>query len=504
MINHIKVSNHKGLVFGELTHLGNLNVICGKNNSGKTTILEAIDSNIDEKVGFGVEFDNELIQKFYKDILRRTSFKENHELKNQYYPMLKRVFESRKIWYSNNGGEFIKSINSEMNRLRQRNWGIDGNTYLESYKNVFPEGHKIVLIPPKRNLPCDVKIETRAEASPNGLGVINSLFSFQTKGDMSRERDFFNRLSSVFEKITSDFKFEIITSDKIDNYLFLKFSYKDQESRNASDCGLGLLDLITILYFSLNPNYDLVLIEEPENHMHPEMQRKLLDFLKNKLNLSKQFIFSTHSNVYLDESYIDRIFLSHYDNIVKIEDVTSKAKVLSELGYSITDNLVSDLILLVEGPNDKKILNTLLNEMGVIENFKIKYWFLSGDTMAQVDLTTFVENHRVIALIDKDPESKKARDKFNHNCDEFGIECKRLDGYSIENYIPLELIKQLFPEKIPVDLEKIDFERKLEPQLCFPIKRYIDLIAQNLKLKDVEGTDLYEFILRVKEICEKG
>ncbi len=46
MIKYLKIKNHKALVSAELSELGCINVICGKNNSGKTTVLEALsDSN---------------------------------------------------------------------------------------------------------------------------------------------------------------------------------------------------------------------------------------------------------------------------------------------------------------------------------------------------------------------------------------------------------------------------------------------------------------------------
>ncbi|MGW6291075.1 AAA family ATPase, partial [Streptomyces sp. NPDC055107] len=42
MYRYIRVRNHKGIRDVSLSSLGQLNIICGKNNSGKTSILEAI------------------------------------------------------------------------------------------------------------------------------------------------------------------------------------------------------------------------------------------------------------------------------------------------------------------------------------------------------------------------------------------------------------------------------------------------------------------------------
>ena len=45
MFTNIKVSNIKGLQECSLLDLGKINVICGKNNSGKSTLLEGIDKH---------------------------------------------------------------------------------------------------------------------------------------------------------------------------------------------------------------------------------------------------------------------------------------------------------------------------------------------------------------------------------------------------------------------------------------------------------------------------
>lgn len=42
MIKSVRVGSHKGFEGGVLTGLGHINVICGRNNSGKSTLLEAI------------------------------------------------------------------------------------------------------------------------------------------------------------------------------------------------------------------------------------------------------------------------------------------------------------------------------------------------------------------------------------------------------------------------------------------------------------------------------
>lgn len=117
---------------------------------------------------------------------------------------------------------------------------------------------------------------------------------------------------------------------------------------DAVDCGLGLQDLLIILYFSIHPDFDVVLVEEPESHLHPELQKKLLIYLKE--DSKKQFFISTHSNIFLNNALVDRVFFTYYEGSVKVTDATSRSSILNNLGYSVSDNLMSDLVILVEGP----------------------------------------------------------------------------------------------------------------------------------------------------------
>lgn len=42
MFESLKLKEHKGITEVKLARLGHINVFCGKNNSGKTSLLEAI------------------------------------------------------------------------------------------------------------------------------------------------------------------------------------------------------------------------------------------------------------------------------------------------------------------------------------------------------------------------------------------------------------------------------------------------------------------------------
>src|SRR5262249_27477587 len=150
----------------------------------------------------------------------------------------------------------------------------------------------------------------------NGAGVLNRIFFYQNQIETSEDRLLYQKISQAFNNISSGYRFEIniIQHDQ----LSLNFSLNNSLWRSAADCGLGLQDFLVILFFAIGKEYDVLLLEEPENHMHPEMQRRLLHFLKNETD--KQYFISTHSNIFLDTILVDKVFLTRYTDSIEIDD----------------------------------------------------------------------------------------------------------------------------------------------------------------------------------------
>lgn len=344
-------------------------------------------------------------------------------------------------------------------------------------------------------------ISTTETIEPSGEGVLNSVFDYKSRTPHSELNKKYITLQEEFHYVTDDYTFDVVTSGK-QNEIKLRFKGVDGPFLDASQCGLGLQDVFLILYFIICTDRNLFLIEEIENHIHPDIQRKLISFIKNRTNNNQQFIVSTHSNIISNPLYSDRVFFVYYDDEVHVDNATSRAQMLLDMGFSVSDNLVSDLTVLVEGPSDKVALEQLMAKTDWFSNFEIKIWPLGGDIMDQLDLSIFLENYKVIALIDTDTGSKKIRDKFKENCKKVGIEVKQLDRYAIENYYTLRVLKIIFKGQIK-DNQILDPDIKLKDQIGIDVKKNTGKITRQMKLSEIEGTDLEEFLNRIKEICSK-
>ena len=259
---------------------------------------------------------------------------------------------------------------------------------------------------------------------------------------------------------------------------------------------------LIMITFIIDSDCTLMLIEEPEIHLHPEIQKKFLYFIKTIK--SKQFILSTHSNIFLDPSIVDKIFYVYFTNNTMISDETSKSEILYNIGYSVADNLVADLVVLTEGPTDIPVLNAILDWMGLKEKYNVRFWPLGGDIMAQLDLSIFTERNNVFALIDSDPGSSVVRTRFERNCREHGILCHRLERYSLENYFTIDAIRSAVPN-IPEKITEILPDKNINEQIgCedLNIKSKNSKIIKFMSLDDIENTDLFLFFNEIKDFLD--
>jgi len=494
MFEHIKISDIKGLKECDLLNLGKINVICGKNNSGKSTLLEGIEQHGTH----GKHFEENDIDKFFEETLSEMRITLGTQPASIYSSALKDVIKVKQVWYASDNDkiQFVNMLQEAL-RVRMPHMTYNNQAVINAYDRMTLRQERVVLIPPKRQLELSVQIDASQEAISRGSGILNYLFYAKNQVASSDDYSVYSQVMEAFLTISPNYTFDILMGKK--NLLTLRFSYQNQPWIEAQHCGLGLQDLLVLLYFSIHPQYSVVLIEEPESHLHPDIQRRFLYFLKEKTD--KQFFLTTHSNIFLNNSLVDKVFFTRFENAVEVDDATSKAMMLNDLGYAVTDNLVSDLIILVEGPTDRPIIEEFLIKFGLFGLYDIKIWPLGGDIMDQVDLSVFAQKYTIIALIDNDPKSHIIRERFCKKCKTYNIPVKRLKRYAIENYFSIRVLREVFKGQISPDLTEIDFHKKLEDQIGIDVKGNNRKLASKMNLEELEGSDLYEFFEEVKRLC---
>ena len=107
----------------------------------------------------------------------------------------------------------------------------------------------------------------------------------------------------------------------------------------------------------------LLLMEDPEIFLHPQLQKTSSEILY-RLSKKCQVIFSTHSPNLLspfNSRQIRQIVLDE-KGLPSLREKTSLSRVLEDLGYSAGDLLGVDFVFIVEGKQDKSRLPLLLEK----------------------------------------------------------------------------------------------------------------------------------------------
>jgi len=101
----------------------------------------------------------------------------------------------------------------------------------------------------------------------------------------------------------------------------------------------------------------VILIEEPENHLSFSNMSRLINKIQDKCQ-GKQLILTTHSTFVLNKLGIKKVILLNNENNMKLEDLTlGTQRYFQKLpGYDTLRLILSERPILVEGPSDELII----------------------------------------------------------------------------------------------------------------------------------------------------
>ncbi|WP_427923849.1 ATP-dependent nuclease [Streptomyces sp. cg40] len=158
----------------------------------------------------------------------------------------------------------------------------------------------------------------------------------------------------------------------VENGQLVGFTVGRLGSITIETMGEGISSLLGLITDLCVAEGQLFLIEEPENDIHPEGLKALLDVIIEK-SANNQFIVSTHSNIvvkYLASAPDSRLFQVEQNpdargvptsTVKLIESAEDRAAVLRDLGYDLHDfDLAEGWLILEESSAERIILDYLI------------------------------------------------------------------------------------------------------------------------------------------------
>ena len=176
-------------------------------------------------------------------------------------------------------------------------------------------------------------------------------------------------VTDYLNKLGYDWDVNLVDPDKNIYEITLK---KDGREFLLTQASSGEKEIINFLLgiFALNIRNGLIIIDEPDLHLHPQWQRLLIDlFIELSEKTDNQFIIATHSGIFIDERTISNVIRIYKDDSgtsksIKIrEEYLPKVKDILHIvnSYNNEKLFFADKVVLVEGIMDRLIFKKLIN-----------------------------------------------------------------------------------------------------------------------------------------------
>ncbi len=368
----------------------------------------------------------------------------------------------------------------------------------------------------------------------NATLAITHHYSFKG-GKVSYLKDILNGLNEIFNP---DCRFNNIKSKAIDKTTWEVCFEEENKDGDIylSQSGSGIKTVLHVL-ISLHigvsePGNAVFLYEELENNLHPHVVRNLFRYIAKYAKEHKSvFFITTHSSIPIDMFRDDLdaqiIHVTHDGCQAKAETISTLSKysdIIDDIGVKASDLLQANGIVWLEGPSDRIYFNKwieLYSNGELKEHIDYECAFYGGSNLAShkagadedndsIDILNVNRNAVLIGDSDRKSEEdtiKPRLARIEKQIDKNGKYIWILDAKEIENYIPYECVKTLAQKGSPSPIGKYEimftddgylnkFDIKYSYDKVRLAKEVVKIITDKALLEPIFDLDK-----KMKEIC---
>lgn len=262
--------------------------------------------------------------------------------------------------------------------------------------------------------------------------------------------------------------------------------------------GGGFLQWLSVYTLALDPSTDVILLDEPDAHLHPSLQSILMQRLADvSRDSGKQVLLATHSTEILRESEASQILQIGSGGAKYLQTDDQKVGLFLGLGSEYSSKLDPlrrhKRMLIIEGRMDAQLIRTWAEKLELVWPENLVIWPWSGGQKERkqlfLQLQTEIPELKAISLRDRDDEAANSvgvdlSDKSSDTTID-GLKVVKWRRRHIENYVlcPPSIARAANVDEIVVN----DFFRERHA-LAIPAN-FADRDAPPA-LKDARGKDI--------------
>ncbi|MED3990182.1 ATP-dependent nuclease [Priestia aryabhattai] len=524
----VRLENYKSINnSGYLKLNDKVNVFAGKNNTGKTALIEAIYNvfngelvdhlmeDVENPALLEVEIsvDSEDLNIFNRGMQAQYLITDVTALKiNISYDVVRNesciniiegFFETRYAsLYINNGDKYgnrqpyylFNNWNGGETNFSGRPNGINNIFSLVKGKMVFISG--------TRHVPKQQETQLNDSLTIDGTNLNAFLYTLHNNNEQV-----FDQLKKVFKLIFTDVT---SISTPIDNNRLTNiclYFEGNEEPIPLYNCGSGFTHVLLLLCVLFTKKNSIILFDEPHVFLHPSAEKAIYDIIDETHH--HQYLLTTHSPILINYSFDKNIFLvEKEDGTSRFTELEDIQEVLTNIGVSNSDFALSDKVLFVEGETEEAVIPQILSHFGMKQigyNYRVLKMGGTGNEFTKKSVMT--RNHEKLQLIlggiSKSPIpykiiidlDEKNEQKVNELKEKYGesiiiLERREFENYLIECYEELaETINNNVGSEIT---SSADVGKLIEELLAQTENKKLFPNAKDIPLKNVVGSEVLE------------
>jgi hypothetical protein len=452
-----------------------INIIIGRNNSGKSALLDLVQFTCGafdiESLGHRGNKPEIIISKPIEEAECKKVFSPSHSGGDGFPNHINHLqFISQYI-----GQRISFSLNGHERRFYDVEFEVSGQA-LQKVKLLLNNFHIPIQGMVFRKLSAERDIRPEAGVVANGQlhldsqgnGATNIIQAYLTRSNLDSmliEQELLNHLNKILNP-DSNFTGIIVKQLPVGNWeIYLE--EKDKGRIPLSSSGSGLKTIILVLMNLIvmpkihgqSLNQLIFGFEELENNLHPALQRRLVSYLKNFAKEGNCSLFlTTHSNVIIDlfnkDEDVQMLHVSHNGKEATVRSIKTyleKKGILDDLDIRASDLLQSNCVIWVEGPSDRLYFNRwigLISNGTIQEGFHYQCVFYGGRLLAHLNAeednkeTVSVLKVNCNAVIIMDSDQKNSEEDINDTKKRIQTEFHAMnaiswitEGKEVENYL---------------------------------------------------------------------